>query len=159
LLDRRGRYALARPLKKWLFCVLLFYEFKPVIYRSFADFFCREFRPGVRSFPSNPGDMGAFAEARSFGWPKLIAINNFQSKDVHTALSAYWAIGTAQSDDALCFCGERIHTQFVVRLGPGKRSRVGIRRDLAVSEHFAHPAQEKSPVRRAGPSSGKNPPE
>src|SRR3954452_5534243 len=27
-------------------------EFKPVIYRSFAEFFCREFKPGARAFPN-----------------------------------------------------------------------------------------------------------
>jgi phosphatidylserine decarboxylase len=39
-------------------------EFEPVRYRSFAEFFDRRFRPGVRKFPSAPGEMGAFAEAR-----------------------------------------------------------------------------------------------
>ena len=33
-------------------------EFKPVIYRSFAEFFDREFRPGVRTFVAAPD-----------GWP------------------------------------------------------------------------------------------
>jgi phosphatidylserine decarboxylase len=37
-------------------------DFKPVVYRSFADFFDREFRPGVRPFPSEPDEMGAFSE-------------------------------------------------------------------------------------------------
>jgi len=46
-------------------------EFKPVIYRSFAEFFGREFRPGVRTFPTAPGEMGAFSEARYFAWAKL----------------------------------------------------------------------------------------
>ena len=66
-------------------------EFKPVIYRSFADFFCREFRPGVRSFPSNPGDMGAFAEARYFGWPKLNRDQQFPIKGL--SLSAERILG------------------------------------------------------------------
>jgi len=43
-------------------------EFKPVIYRSFADFFDREFRPGQREFPTTSGEMGAFSEARYFAW-------------------------------------------------------------------------------------------
>jgi phosphatidylserine decarboxylase len=43
-------------------------EFKPVIYRSFAEFFDREFRPGRRPFPTAPGEMGAFSEARYFAW-------------------------------------------------------------------------------------------
>jgi phosphatidylserine decarboxylase len=41
-------------------------EFEPG-YRSFAEFFDRRWRPGVRKFPSAPGEMGAFAEARYFG--------------------------------------------------------------------------------------------
>lgn len=55
-------------------------EFKPVIYGSFADFFCREFRPGVRSFPSDWQQMGAFAEARYFGWAKLDPNQQFPIK-------------------------------------------------------------------------------
>lgn len=46
-------------------------EYKPVIYRCFADFFDREFRPGMRPFVSPPNSMAAFAEARYFGWEKL----------------------------------------------------------------------------------------
>src|SRR5262249_7435208 len=42
-------------------------EFKPVVYRSFAEFFGREFRHGVRSFPQDLREVGAFAEARYFG--------------------------------------------------------------------------------------------
>ena len=42
-------------------------EFESRKYRSFAEFFDRRLRPGVRSFPSAPGEMGAFAEARYFG--------------------------------------------------------------------------------------------
>jgi phosphatidylserine decarboxylase len=46
-------------------------EFKPVIYASFADFFDREFRPGVRPFVTSPNEMAAFAEARYFGWERV----------------------------------------------------------------------------------------
>ena len=46
-------------------------EFEPVRYRSFAEFFDRRFRPGVRKFPSAPEEMGAFAEARYFGWQNV----------------------------------------------------------------------------------------
>jgi phosphatidylserine decarboxylase len=46
-------------------------EFEQVQYRSFADFFDRRFRPGIRKFPSAPGEMGAFAEARYFAWEKV----------------------------------------------------------------------------------------
>jgi phosphatidylserine decarboxylase len=46
-------------------------EFEPIKYRSYAEFFERSFRPGVRKFPSDPGKMGAFAEARYFAWEQL----------------------------------------------------------------------------------------
>ena len=45
-------------------------EFKPVAYRSFAEFFDREFLPDMRLFVSAPDEMAAFAEARYFGWHK-----------------------------------------------------------------------------------------
>jgi phosphatidylserine decarboxylase len=46
-------------------------DFEPVIYHSYADFFERRFLPGARTFPKEPREMGAFAEARYFGWDKL----------------------------------------------------------------------------------------
>jgi phosphatidylserine decarboxylase len=46
-------------------------EFKPVAYQSFAEFFDREFKEGARTFPVKPSAMGAFSEARYFGWEKL----------------------------------------------------------------------------------------
>ena len=46
-------------------------EFEPVVYRSFAEFFDRKFRPGARIFPQAADEMGAFAEARYFGWERL----------------------------------------------------------------------------------------
>jgi phosphatidylserine decarboxylase len=55
-------------------------EFKPVVYRSFAEFFDREFHPGARNFPKAPGEMGAFAEARYFGWERLEAEQEFPIK-------------------------------------------------------------------------------
>jgi phosphatidylserine decarboxylase len=55
-------------------------EFKPVAYRSYAEFFDREFKPGVRTFPSAPGEMGAFAEARYFAWDKLDPEQKFPIK-------------------------------------------------------------------------------
>src|SRR3954469_21287595 len=39
-------------------------EFEQVDYPSYAGFFVRRFRPGVRKFPSGPDEIGAFAEAR-----------------------------------------------------------------------------------------------
>jgi phosphatidylserine decarboxylase len=67
-------------------------QFKPVIYRSFADFFGREFRPGVRAFPSDPQQMGAFAEARYFGWAKLDPDQQFPIKG--RSLSAERILGS-----------------------------------------------------------------
>jgi phosphatidylserine decarboxylase len=55
-------------------------EFEDVPYRSFAEFFDRRFRDGVRSFPERPGEMGAFAEARYFGWEELDARQAFPIK-------------------------------------------------------------------------------
>ena len=55
-------------------------EFEPVIYRSFAEFFDRNFRPGMRKFPATGGEMGAFAEARYFAWEKLSAELRFPIK-------------------------------------------------------------------------------
>jgi phosphatidylserine decarboxylase len=55
-------------------------EFEPMIYRSFAEFFDRKFRPGVRNFPADPGEMGAFAEARYMGWQTLDPEQTFPIK-------------------------------------------------------------------------------
>jgi hypothetical protein len=38
--------------------------YEPGPFRSFNDFFIRRFRPGLRPFPKEAGEMGAFAEAR-----------------------------------------------------------------------------------------------
>src|SRR3954447_2161280 len=63
-------------------------EFEPVRYRSFAEFFDRRFRPGVRKFPSAPEEMGAFAEARYFGWKKV----ELRSKAARSARSRFSAM-------------------------------------------------------------------
>jgi len=55
-------------------------EFKPVKYRSFAEFFDREFRPGVRKFPAASNKMGAFSEARYFAWAKMMTGLEFPVK-------------------------------------------------------------------------------
>jgi phosphatidylserine decarboxylase len=68
-------------------------EFKPIIYRSFADFFGREFRPGVRTFPDAPDEMGAFAEARYFAWPEVAPDQTFPVKG--RSLSAEHVLGNA----------------------------------------------------------------
>ena len=55
-------------------------EFEPVIYRSYSDFFERRFKIGARSFPAEPAAMGAFAEARYFGWDKVEPEQQFPIK-------------------------------------------------------------------------------
>ena len=46
-------------------------EFEPGPFRSYAAFFDRRFLPGKRTFPTVPGEMGAFGEGRYFGWEAL----------------------------------------------------------------------------------------
>jgi phosphatidylserine decarboxylase len=55
-------------------------EFQPGPYKTYAEFFERAFRPGVRTFPEQPGSMGAFGEARYFGWDKLDLSQQFPIK-------------------------------------------------------------------------------
>lgn len=55
-------------------------EFKPVDYRSFAEFFDREFLPGKRTFVTAANEMAAFAEARYFGWEKIRPEQQFPVK-------------------------------------------------------------------------------
>jgi phosphatidylserine decarboxylase len=55
-------------------------EFEDVEYTSFNDFFIRKFRPGVRSFPARDSQMGAFAEARYFGWERIAPDQRFPIK-------------------------------------------------------------------------------
>jgi phosphatidylserine decarboxylase len=69
-------------------------EFEPVQWRSFAEFFDRRFRPGVRRFPSAPEEMGAFAEARYFGWRKVTSDQKFPVKG--HSLNAAQILGSAE---------------------------------------------------------------
>jgi phosphatidylserine decarboxylase len=69
-------------------------EFEPVIYRSFAEFFDRKFRPGARGFPPSSDKMGAFAEARYFGWDKLDANQEFPVKGY--SLNAEYLLGSPE---------------------------------------------------------------
>jgi phosphatidylserine decarboxylase len=69
-------------------------EFEPVQWRSFAEFFDRRFRPGVRRFPSTPEEMGAFAEARYFGWKKVTPDQKFSVKG--HSLNAAQILGSAE---------------------------------------------------------------
>jgi phosphatidylserine decarboxylase len=86
-------------------------EFEPIAYRSFAEFFDRSFRPGVRKFPSAPGEMGAFAEARYFAWDRLKAEQQFPVKAY--SLRAEQILGNAQR--ARPFIGGPV---LLVRLAP-----------------------------------------
>ena len=70
-------------------------DFEPVQYRSFAEFFDRRFRPGVRQFPSAVNEMGAFAEARYFGWKQVDAHQQFPVKG--HALNAQQILGSAET--------------------------------------------------------------
>ena len=86
-------------------------EFKPVIYRSFADFFDREFKPDARNFVSAPDEMAAFAEARYFGWEKLAPDQEFPVKG--HSLSAEQVLGSAKR--AAVFAGGPV---LLARLSP-----------------------------------------
>jgi phosphatidylserine decarboxylase len=55
-------------------------EFKPVIYRSYAEFFDREFLPSARPFTQAPEELAAFAEARYFGWERVAPDQEFPIK-------------------------------------------------------------------------------
>jgi phosphatidylserine decarboxylase len=55
-------------------------EFKPVAYRSYAEFFDREFLPDARPFTSDPNELAAFAEARYFGWERISPNQKFPIK-------------------------------------------------------------------------------
>lgn len=69
-------------------------EFRPRKYRSYADFFVREFRPGARRFPDDPAQMGAPAEARYFGWKRFNPEQRFPIKG--QSLAAEDLIGSAE---------------------------------------------------------------
>ena len=86
-------------------------EFEPVRYRSFAEFFDRRLRPGVRRFPSAPGEMGAFAEARYFGWKRVEPDQTFPVKG--RSLSVDQILGS--SERARPFVGGPV---LLVRLAP-----------------------------------------
>ena len=68
-------------------------EFEPGPYRTYAAFFERRFRPGVRCFPERSGTMGAFAEARYFAWERLQPMQQFPIKG--SSLNAEDLLGSA----------------------------------------------------------------
>src|ERR1700757_857464 len=62
-------------------------EFESREYRSFAEFFDRRLRPGVRSFPSAPGEMGAFAKRATSAGLDSTPSSAFRSKGIRSAPS------------------------------------------------------------------------
>jgi phosphatidylserine decarboxylase len=105
-------------------------EFEPRKYRSFADFFIREFRPGVRSFPTDPAQMGAPAEARYFGWKRFDAEQRFPIKG--QSLAAEDILGSAER--AKPFLGGPV---ILMRLSP-------------VDYHHVHYPDDGRPWNRSG---------
>ena len=69
-------------------------EFEDPGYRCYADFFVREFKPGRRRYPAEPGTMGAWAEARYFGWEHFGADQRFPVKG--QSLDAAAILGSAE---------------------------------------------------------------
>jgi phosphatidylserine decarboxylase len=92
-------------------------EFEQADYPSYAAFFVRRFRPGVRKFPSDSGEMGGFAEGRYFGWSHLRAEQKFPIKG--HSLSAEHILGSAER--ARPFIGGPV---FLTRLAPVDYHRV-----------------------------------
>lgn len=86
-------------------------EFKPVAYRSYAEFFDREFLPDARPFPTDADVLPAFAEARYFGWERLNASQEFPIKG--KSLDAAGLLGSP--DRASPFLGGPV---IVARLSP-----------------------------------------
>jgi phosphatidylserine decarboxylase len=69
-------------------------QFEPRNYTSYDDFFVRKFRPGMRSFPKQPEQLGAFAEARYFGWEAFSPQQQFPVKG--HSLNAEQLLGSAE---------------------------------------------------------------
>jgi len=69
-------------------------EFEPVQYRSYAEFFTRKFKQGIRRFPDVPHIMGAFAEARYLGWTHVAEGQKFPVKG--HSLDAASILGSAE---------------------------------------------------------------
>lgn len=66
-------------------------------YATFNDFFIRRFRAGKRPFPTEPGLMGAFAEARYFGFESIRDDHTIPVKGKYLSASALlnneqWAV-------------------------------------------------------------------
>jgi phosphatidylserine decarboxylase len=103
-------------------------EFEPGPYRSYAEFFERRFRPGLRHFPTEPGSMGAFAEARYMGWEKMDAHQEFPVKG--HSLEAARILGSATL--ARSFAGGPV---ILARLSPMDYHHVHYFDDGRTGEH------------------------
>jgi phosphatidylserine decarboxylase len=66
-------------------------EFEPGPFKTYAAFFDRRFLPGMRLFPTNSNEMGAFGEARYFGWERVDTGMSFPVKGA--ALDARQLLG------------------------------------------------------------------
>jgi hypothetical protein len=55
-------------------------QFEPGPYRTYAAFFDRRFKPGVRRFPEDSSMLGAFAEHATSDGREFGQIRNFQSR-------------------------------------------------------------------------------
>ncbi len=69
-------------------------EFEDTRFNTFNEFFTRAFKPGMRPFPEDLREMGAFAEARYFAFEKVTRDQKFPIKG--TALSADVLLGSAE---------------------------------------------------------------
>ncbi len=58
-------------------------QFKQKDYKSFNDFFIREFKPNQRSFTKKPEELPAFAEGRYFGSENISSNNYFPVKGIN----------------------------------------------------------------------------
>ena len=103
-------------------------DFEAVQYRSFAEFFDRRFRPGARNFPSAPNEMGAFAEARYFGWKQVDRNRQFPVKG--HSLDAQQILGDAEI--ARLFAGGPV---LLVRLSPVDYHRMHYPDDGRTTDH------------------------
>jgi phosphatidylserine decarboxylase len=103
-------------------------EFKPVTYRSYAEFFDREFLPGARPFTRKANELAAFAEARYFGWERLQPDQRFPIKG--KSLDAAQLLGSAER--ARPFAGGPV---ILARLSPVDYHHVHYPDDGCTLEH------------------------
>ncbi|MCM0606106.1 MAG: phosphatidylserine decarboxylase [Xanthomonadaceae bacterium] len=62
-------------------------EYEEKSYDSFNDFFIRKFRPGLRPFPKNPQELGAFSEARYLAYKSINDSRSLYIKGSETNLT------------------------------------------------------------------------